>query len=135
MMTFNLVVISCFLLLGLWARRHRARRDRDRVLERVDVDDLGVRHTLVDGTVEAVTWAELVRVEAVTTDQGPYVEDLYFLLFARDGHGCAVRQDHSQAVLPRLLDLPGFDHAAFVTACGSTENARFVCWVAPETTD
>ena len=130
MMTFNIIVISCFLLLGLFAQR-RLRKAR-RAVERIEVDDVGVRRTLGDGRVEVVTWAELVRVEVLTTDQGPYVEDLFFLLFARDGHGCAVRQDQSQALLPRLHQLPGFDFTVFVTALGSTENARFVCWVAPE---
>jgi hypothetical protein len=130
MMTFNIVVVSCLLLLGLLVRRRNARRQA--AVERIEVDDVGVRRTLVNGIVETVTWAELARVEVLTTDQGPYVEDLFFLLFARDGHGCAVRQDQSLPLLPRLHQLPGFDFAAFVTALGSTENARFVCWVAPE---
>ena len=69
MMTFSIVVISGLLLLGLCVRWRNARH-----AERIDVDDVGVRHTLRHGTVEAVTWAELVRVEVVTTDEGPFVE-------------------------------------------------------------
>ena len=126
MMTLGIVVVCWLLLAGLLIRRRNARR-----VERTEVDDVAVRHTMANGTVETVTWAELVRVEVVTTDEGPFANDFYFLLFARDGHGCAVRQDQSQALLPRLQQLPGFDNTAAVTAFSSTEHARFVCWVAP----
>jgi hypothetical protein len=126
MMTLDIIFVCWLLLVGLCVRRRNARR-----VERTEVDDVGVRHTMANGTVETVIWSELVRVEVATTDEGPFANDCYFLLFARDGHGCAIRQDQSQALLPRLQQLPGFDNTAAVAAFASTENARFVCWVAP----
>lgn len=127
MMIAGIVVLSWFLLAGLLVRRRNARRRS----ERTEIDDLGVRRTLGDGRVESITWAELVRVEVLTTDEGPYAQDFFFLLFAGDGQGCVVPNDQSQGLLPRLQALPGFDNTVLVSACGSTQNARFVCWVAP----
>lgn len=100
--------------------------------ERTDVDDAGVRHTCRDGSIEYVAWRDLVRVEVVTTNAGPLAEDCFFLLYARDGHGCLVRHDQSQAVLPRLQELPGFDNMQLVKAFGSTDSARFLCWRAAD---
>lgn len=127
MMIAGIVVLAWFLLAGLLVRRRNARRRS----ERVEIDDVGVRRTLGDGRVEAITWAELVRVEVMTTDEGPYAQDFFFLLFAADGHGCLVPNDQSQGLLPRLQALPGFDNTALLSAVGSTKNARFVCWLAP----
>ena len=98
----------------------------------VTMDEAGVRRELSNGTVEHVTWAELARVEILTTDEGPFCEDFFWLLFGREG-GVLVSGEDAQAIglLDRLQKLPDFDNIAVIEASGSTDNARFLCWQAP----
>jgi hypothetical protein len=96
----------------------------------VTIDDVGVRRTLGDGKLEAVTWTDLVEVQIVTTDEGPFVDDVFFLLVGADGSGCCVPQGApgSEELLERIQRLPDFDNDKVIAAMGCSENARFVCW-------
>ena len=96
----------------------------------VCMDETGVRRTLGDGKVEQVAWKDLVEVQIVTTDQGPWVDDVFYLLIGADGTGCVVPQEDpaSAALLTRLQALPDFDNDKVIEAMSCSENARFVCW-------
>jgi len=78
-----------------------------------------------------VRWDDLGEVSIITTSDGPWAEDVYWLLVASDGKsGCAVPQgaEGSQALLEALQKLPGFDNAAVMAAMGSATEAKFICW-------
>jgi hypothetical protein len=96
----------------------------------VQIDAQGVRRTLAGGKVEQVAWRDLVEVQIVTTDEGPFVDDVFYLLIGADLTGCVVPQEDPMggALLSRLQELPGFDHGKVIEAMGCAENARFVCW-------
>jgi hypothetical protein len=96
----------------------------------VQIDVHGVRRTLGGGKVEQVAWRDLVEVQIVTTDGGPFVDDVFYLLVGADNTGCVVAQEDpmSGALLRRLQALPGFDNGKVIEAMGCAENARFVCW-------
>lgn len=101
--------------------------------ERVLVDERGVTREIPGELHESVLWSELERVTIVTTDEGPFAEDFFFLLHGRDGSGCLV--GNGRAVEVGLLGwlgrkLPGLDHVAVVAACGSTDDAEFTIWEA-----
>jgi hypothetical protein len=100
----------------------------------VAIDERGVRCHRPDGTVEGVAWDDLRAVEILTTDAGPWSEDLFWVLHGRDG-GCVVPQGASgaDALLARLQELPGFNNLAVIQAMGSAEEARFPCWNAADT--
>lgn len=102
----------------------------ERKEERLIVGAEGVRRVLADGREESVLWSELVRVAILTTDQGPFGEDFFFLLHARDGTGCAVPNQLAQghALLARLQQLPRFDSMAVIVASGCCDDAMFECW-------
>lgn len=119
--------VACFVLLAAQRWRPAAFRPAP---ERVDIDAWGVRRNQGARCIESVAWSELVRVHILTTDEGPFVEDVFWLLEAADGRGCAVGQTQACAVglLEQLQRLPRFDHAAVIRACGSTENNLFLCW-------
>lgn len=89
----------------------------------VTVDETGVSRG-----AERVPWAELVRVEVLTTDEGPFAEDVWWLLHDARGGGCAVPGAQAGVVLPWLQRLPGFRNEVVILAMGSTENARFLAW-------
>jgi hypothetical protein len=82
-----------------------------------------------DGKVERVTWADLQKVEVVTTGDGPFAPDVFWVLHGTDG-GCAVPQGATgdSQLLERLQALPGLDNHAFIEAMSSTSDSRFLCW-------
>jgi hypothetical protein len=100
----------------------------------VVVDQVGVRRGLSDGAQEAVRWDDLVEVAIRTTPEGPWQEDVFFLLTGRGGGGVAV--PHCEAVerdLMRWLQaLPGFDNEQVVRAMACVDDAMFVCWRRPD---
>lgn len=101
-----------------------------RAVERVEVDAEGVRRMSGADVIERVSWADLVRVSIMTTDEGPFCEDWYWLLFASDGTGCAIGQALACEVdlLTALQRLPRFNDAAVIQAAGSTTWCEFACW-------
>lgn len=92
----------------------------------VHVDDQGV-HLAGGGSI---SWTELVGVDIQTTDQGPFVDDVRWLL--RSNHGRVLRVGSESpgmdVLLARLQQLPGFDNETVIRAATSTDNAVFECW-------
>jgi hypothetical protein len=99
----------------------------------IEVDEAGVKRWLSGGKCEAVKWNALSRVEVMTTDDGPAVDDVFWVLQGSDGTGCVIPSETSQAdaILKRLQALPGFDNETFIEAMSSTKNQRFVVWSKP----
>ena len=98
--------------------------------EALTVDDVGVTRT-APGLREHVAWTDVVRVRIVTTDQGPSVEDVFFLIDGSGGTGCAVPQD--LAVEGKLLEalqnrLDGLNNGLVIEAMSSTSNREFIIW-------
>lgn len=96
-----------------------------------DDETITVRHP--GGRVETIAWSALARVTIATTDAGPFVTDLFWLLEDSKGHrstlpmGAAGEKEFLKAMQRRL---EGFDNMTVVEAMGSTEVARFVVWEA-----
>jgi hypothetical protein len=127
--TYGLPPEGLAALLNRWlARAAGAARAPDP--DRVVVDQVGVRRRLPDGRQEAVGWDDLVEVAIRTTPEGPWQEDVFFLLTGRDGGGVAVPQGEAveRELLGWLQALPGFDNQQVVEAMGCAEDALFVCW-------
>jgi hypothetical protein len=101
--------------------------------EFVQIDEGGVAVETKAG-IERVAWTDLNKVRILTTNEGPWKEDVYFLLEARNGHGCAV--PHDAAVRTRLLEelqsrLQGVRDDKVIEAMGCTENNSFTIWERP----
>jgi predicted metal-dependent HD superfamily phosphohydrolase len=95
----------------------------------VSFDEDAVWTTERGRLVETVPWADVERVLVLTTDEGPFVEDVFVVLVGGERGVVAGQGDEgARALLDRLLALPGFDHARFVTAMECTSNARFEVW-------
>lgn len=104
-------------------------------VDELEVGDLGVTRRfgprLGKRRQERVLWDELVRVEILTTDEGPSTEDFFFLLEGRDGSGVAVSNELAVkhglvAILQRRL--AGLDNKAIIEASGGTRARRFLVW-------
>lgn len=76
-----------------------------------------------DGSQEQVMWHDLQKVEIITTDDGPFAPDVFWLLHGTD-NGCAIPQGATGdgELLEKLQALPGFDNGALINAMGSTSN-------------
>jgi hypothetical protein len=91
-----------------------------------------IRRTHEDGSEEAVRWDDLQEVGIVTTADGPFEDDAFWLFIGQDEKsGCAI--PHGAVEAEVLFDwfkqkLPDFDYTAVISATGSIEDRRFVCW-------
>ena len=110
------------------------RRPKPTTPDRVTFTADAVTRVRPDGVEQTVPWDDLREVIILTTDGGPWQEDVFFLLIASDAKSsCLVPQsaDGSKLLLERLQQLPGFDNAAVIEAMGSAVNGKFVCWKRP----
>lgn len=119
------------LVAGLLAIRG-GRRDDGARPEHLAIDDVGITRT-ARNLREHVAWVDIARVRIVTTDQGPWLEDVRFVVDGKSGGGCVV--PHDLAVRSGLLEalqsrLAGVDHAAVIAAMGSVERREFTIWEA-----
>jgi hypothetical protein len=96
----------------------------------VSFDAVGVTYTPPSGAACLVAWSDLRAVEVVTTDAGPFAEDVFWVLHHGAGPPLMVPQSAggSDALLARLQELPGFDSRAVIAAMSSAGNERFPCW-------
>lgn len=85
------------------------------------------------GESETLDLDQLQAVRILTTDNGPFGNDLYFILEGEWGKRFISGElDDCQHLFGLFDCLPNFDHQQSVQAMGSTENAVFEVWNAPE---
>lgn len=107
------------------------RRNRDGAATGIKLDEVGVRKVRDNQVLEEVVWDALVAVEIMTTSDGPFAEDMFWVLQGEAGTGVVVPSGLApDGLLERLQTLPGFDNEAVIAASGSTSEARFHCWSA-----
>lgn len=106
-----------------------------REYETVQVDDAGVLR--VDGSIrEQIAWPDVTEIRIVTTDQGPYAEDVFFVLVGLDNRGCVVPHDAAdrtglyEELKKRFV---GLNDDLVIRAMGSTSNGLFVIWQRADT--
>ncbi|MEP6669218.1 MAG: hypothetical protein ABJF10_08700 [Chthoniobacter sp.] len=107
------------------------RRPKQKALDRVIFNADSVTRFRPDGVEETIRWDDLHEVGILTTDEGPWLEDVFFLLIGSDGKsGCVVPQlaEGCKELVERLQRLPNFNNEALIKAMGSAVNAQFVCW-------
>lgn len=116
----------------------RARENIERSLQALDTGPVEVTVSFDEDRIwtaargrarESVRWSELARVLVVTTDDGPFADDMFLVLIG-DQAGCVfpVNCTGAEAIRDRLMELPGFRSEPFIAAMGSTDNRSFVCW-------
>jgi hypothetical protein len=122
------------LLAGPWLRRRKqVEVSRTATQERVEFDDHEIRRFLPDGRKESILWRDLHYIHIMTTSEGPWVDDVFWLFLNADqSGGCAI--SNGAAGFPELLKkiqlLHGFDNEAVALAMGRTDNGRFIVWEA-----
>ncbi len=91
--------------------------------------DEGLTVTHPEQAVQQIQWAEIEKIELVTTDEGPWLPDVWLVL-SGGGNICSIPQgaSHYEEVYDKVSALPGFDFESVLSAMTSTDNARFVLW-------
>jgi hypothetical protein len=107
---------------------HGEKSKGNRPAQGLEVDDWGVKRFLPGGEIESVAWGKLIGVDINTTSDGPFAEDVFFILIGENDTGCVVPQSIADQLVPRLLKLPNIHHERMIAAMGSTEDRTFVCW-------
>lgn len=97
---------------------------------RIEVDETGARRWLQDGRVESVSWAHLTLVAILTTDDGPFSEDQFWVLEDSEGGACVLPMGliPEPGLLERFQALPGFNSDAVIEAASSIQRTLFTCW-------
>lgn len=82
------------------------------------------------GQVDHIRWNNVAKVQVLTTDEGPYVCDVFYILTDTAGKGVAIPQDkpESGTIIEKITRWPGFQHEEMVLAMGSTEVKWFTVW-------
>jgi hypothetical protein len=102
--------------------------DQAETLPTIELTDSALIYHQPNREPRIVHWDALRAVLLETTDQGPFVEDLWWILIDNEGHCIIPQEVGSEMLLARLQELPGFDNDAVVAAMASVENKIFVCW-------
>jgi hypothetical protein len=126
---------SLVLVVDFFPNNPLARRRQARMQARYSSVSCDERAVVVDdrkGNVSTLPWCALERVFILTTDEGPYVCDFYWVL-ETDVEACsfASESEGAAAVVKALMALPGFDCAAAVLAAGSVTPNLFPVWKRP----
>jgi hypothetical protein len=98
----------------------------------VTFDDRTITARYPNGETRAIRWDELTLVGIKTTDEGPFVADVFWGLHGPDGkpqvvypQGATGEEGLLAEMQHRLAD---FDDKQLIKAMGSTRNAFFVIW-------
>lgn len=88
-----------------------------------------------DGTVERFRWDTLIKITIITTDGGPFEEDVFFLFEFTDGGIVVPHQDELNLGLIKVVEERFGDlrYEEMIGAMCSTDNATFVIWEAEKT--
>ena len=78
---------------------------------------------------EEIAPDQIIEIAVVTTDEGPFVDDV-FLVLSGDDKEIKIPQEaeNFEALFDVFKKFEGFNYEAFIEAMSSTENAKFVCW-------
>jgi hypothetical protein len=98
---------------------------------RIEFDSEAVRFYLPQGEVQHIQWNGLDEVRIMTTDEGPFAEDVFFMLYCEDEKVCKIPQsaEGTEELLARLQMLPNFNNENLIEALGSTSNQQFKLWM------
>jgi hypothetical protein len=84
-----------------------------------------------NGAIESVKWNELQAVIIETTDQGPVVDDIFWILLGKNDSGCVIPSESIgvKKILKAMQGaLNGFDNEKVIEAMSCCENNKFLIW-------
>ena len=96
---------------------------------KLSIDAEGLTFKVSAQATKTVRWADLLEVYIQTTDKGPVLEDVFFVLVTAEGEWKVPQgMAGTDLLLRQLQQLPGFDNEAVIRAMACADNAVFPCW-------
>ena len=84
-----------------------------------------------NGKSETHLFNSLKKVTIITTDQGPFADDVFWLLLLDSIIMIAQGTTGEDALLSRLQSLPGFNNEQVIEAMSCSDNNSFLVWERP----
>lgn len=99
-------------------------------MQTLTINDTGVTRE-AGSILEHVHWEDVDAILIMTNDEGPLLEDFYWVLMSRKGHGCCIGGELAQE--QKLLEelqarFADFDNDMVIAASCCVEEASFLCW-------
>jgi hypothetical protein len=128
-----IVVVASLVLHARWRVRRRGPPVlMPEALDVVTFDERTITVRYSGGATRTIDWDELTMVGIKTTDEGPFVADVFWGLHGPDGGPRVVYPQGATGDGELLAEmqrrLVGFDDTQLIMAMGSTSNAFFVIW-------
>lgn len=78
---------------------------------------------------EQINWKDIEEIAVVTTDEGPFLPDVWLVLMGKDS-GCTLPQGAPKydEVFDIISKYEGFKFDEYIKSASSTGNARFDVW-------
>ena len=94
----------------------------------LEVNDTEIRCHRPDGTMDSLSWKNLIRVEIVVTEDDPLPAT--FITLHGPSAAVVIPEGATNAddLSERLFELEGFDADTFVDSMSAQEEKTFVCW-------
>jgi hypothetical protein len=78
---------------------------------------------------ESIKWDAIIRIAIETNDQGPFVEDVYWLLASKEKVISYPNEaTGTEEMLKRLQEIPTFNNERLIDAMTCTDNQTFILW-------
>ena len=95
----------------------------------VTCDDQAINFQWARGSIDSSTWNDIEHVLIRTTDQGPFDDDVFFVIETAEGSFVIPQAaPGASQLLERLQLLRGFKNEAVIDSMGCTDNKQFLCW-------
>ena len=103
---------------------------RKRETETIEIGSDGITQ-VVDNSRVTTRWSDVVEVAIVTTSDGPFAEDVFYVLSISEDDGCVVTHEAAERIdlLPELhAQFSGLNDKKVIEAMGCTSDNKFVLW-------
>lgn len=136
MWTWVWISIVTLVVLGWYLHASRRGNLRPERLCVVAFDERTITVTHPRGEVQQVLWEQITRIGITTTDEGPFLPDVFWGIHAGGDEPAAVFPGGATGEQELLAELqrrlPDFRNDQLIAAMQSTSNAFFLLWTAEE---
>jgi hypothetical protein len=133
-----IIVIVILITGGIALTRKIGSLNRDRhskilaaAAGKIEITDEGCVYIQKGNPKKTIKWRDLIEVSIITTDQGPFIDDVYFHLRGpTENQELRIPQGAvgTDRLVERLQALPKFQNEEMIKAMTSTANNHFICW-------
>lgn len=107
----------------------------ERISDTYVVNEDGIIRETSNGLTKRINWSEVTKISILTTDQGPFFDDFFYVFQAESlvmmlPLGISVKIDLLTWLQKKFPDI---NPEAVIAASGSAQNAVFPLWEGPRT--